>query len=91
MNGWSIERRKQQSAAIQSWHPWTSSTGARTPEGRATSSRNAFRYTHRKGWLFACWLGREANKLRAGKPYASMDECLMRAKQCGIHDSVFSS
>lgn len=25
---------------IHSWHPWTHSTGARTPEGRAISSMN---------------------------------------------------
>jgi len=28
--------------------PWTSSTGARTPEGKATSSRNAYK----GGWRY---------------------------------------
>ena len=41
MNGWTHERRAKQSAMIQQWRPWEHSTGARTPEGKALSSRNA--------------------------------------------------
>ena len=42
-NGWAQERRAQQSLKIRQWQPWTRSTGARTPEGKAASSRNAYR------------------------------------------------
>jgi hypothetical protein len=43
MRGWTPERRAQQSLKIRQWQPWTRSTGARTPEGKAASSRNAYR------------------------------------------------
>jgi hypothetical protein len=39
--GWTDERRANQAAAIRRWQPWTKSTGPRTIEGKATSSRNA--------------------------------------------------
>ncbi len=42
-NGWTQERRAQQSEKIQQWQPWTRSTGARTLEGKAAASRNAFK------------------------------------------------
>ena len=38
---WTTEERLRQSQLIQSWQPWNNSTGARTPEGKAVSSRNA--------------------------------------------------
>lgn len=40
---WTPEQRAQQSAKIRQWQPWASSTGARTAEGRAVSSRNAYK------------------------------------------------
>jgi hypothetical protein len=40
---WTPEQRAQQSAKIRLWQPWTRSTGARTPEGKARSSRNAYK------------------------------------------------
>lgn len=40
---WTPEQRAQQSAKIRQWQPWNKSTGARTPEGKATPSRNAFK------------------------------------------------
>jgi hypothetical protein len=42
-NGWTAERKAKQSALIQTWKPWDKSTGARTPEGKAVSSQNAFK------------------------------------------------
>src|SRR5215207_7854608 len=39
----SVERRIRQAALIQQWRPWERSTGPRTFEGKATSSRNAYR------------------------------------------------
>ena len=41
MRHWTIEERLKQSQLIQSWQPWNKSTGARTPEGKVVSSRNA--------------------------------------------------
>lgn len=40
---WTPEQRAQQSAKIKQWQPWARSTGARSPEGKAVSSRNAFK------------------------------------------------
>ncbi len=42
-NGWTAERRARQSQAIQRWKPWQQSTGAKTPEGKARSARNAYK------------------------------------------------
>ena len=43
MRGWTPERRLQQSLKIQQWRPWDDSTGPRTLEGKAVSSRNAYK------------------------------------------------
>lgn len=40
-SGWTDERRAKQSEAIRRWQPWNLSTGPRTDEGKARSSRNA--------------------------------------------------
>lgn len=40
---WTLEQRKQQSDKIRQWQPWLSSTGAKTHEGKARSSRNAYK------------------------------------------------
>ena len=42
-NGWTEERRQRQSELIQTWQPWTNSTGPRTAEGKTKSSQNAFK------------------------------------------------
>ena len=55
-NGWTPERKARQSQLIQSWQPWNKSTGARTTEGKAVSSRNA----HKGGVRSIC---REMNTL----------------------------
>jgi len=44
---WTSERRAKQSQAIRQWKPWSKSTGAKTPEGKAVVSRNAFKGGHR--------------------------------------------
>jgi len=44
---WTPERRAKQSQAIRQWKPWSKSTGAKTPEGKAVVSRNAFKGGHR--------------------------------------------
>lgn len=38
---WTLEQRLRQSEAIKRWRPWESSTGAKTPHGKAISSKNA--------------------------------------------------
>jgi hypothetical protein len=43
-NGWTEERRQRQRELIQNWKPWEKSTGAKTPQGKARSSRNAYKY-----------------------------------------------
>ena len=40
---WTIEQRKQQSLKIKEWQPWQHSTGAKTIEGKAKASRNAYK------------------------------------------------
>jgi len=40
---WTTEQRARQSALIHRWKPWARSTGANTPEGKAKSSRNAYK------------------------------------------------
>ncbi len=42
-NGWTPERRAQQSELIRLWKPWDRSTGPRTLEGKARVSRNAYK------------------------------------------------
>jgi hypothetical protein len=40
---WTEEQRAQQSLKIRQWQPWQHSTGAKTAEGKAKSSRNAYK------------------------------------------------
>lgn len=40
---WTPEQRARQAEQIRQWQPWNKSTGARTAEGKAVSSRNAFK------------------------------------------------
>ena len=41
-SAWTPERRARQAEIIRQTQPWKSSTGPRTPEGGAVSSRNAY-------------------------------------------------
>ena len=43
MRHWTTEERLKQSQLIQNWKPWDKSTGAKTIEGKAISSRNAYK------------------------------------------------
>ena len=42
-NGWTQERKDKMRLQIQRWKPWEKSTGAKTVEGKAKSSRNAYK------------------------------------------------
>jgi hypothetical protein len=46
-NRWTPERKARQAELIKAWQPWKQSTGAKTPEGKAAVSRNAFKGGHR--------------------------------------------
>lgn len=47
-SGWTPERRAKQAEAIRRNQPWLKSTGPRTAEGKAISSRNADRGGYRR-------------------------------------------
>ena len=40
---WTAEQRAQQAEKIRQWQPWQHSTGAKTIEGKARASCNAYR------------------------------------------------
>lgn len=44
MRHWTPEERQRQAELIRKWKPWEYSTGAKTPEGKARSSQNAFKH-----------------------------------------------
>ena len=43
MRHWTAAERQRQAQLIKQWQPWQHSTGARTLEGKAITSRNAFK------------------------------------------------
>ena len=43
MSGWTEEKRQAMRDRINQTKPWLKSTGAKTPEGKAMSSKNAFK------------------------------------------------
>lgn len=45
---WTPEQRAKQSLLIRSWKPWSKSTGAKSPEGKKVSSRNAVNFSCRE-------------------------------------------
>ena len=48
MNGWTTERRQRQAQLVKQWQPWKHSTGARTAEGKAKVSCNAYKGGYRE-------------------------------------------
>jgi hypothetical protein len=42
-----MERRAQQSRAIQRWKPWKKSTGPKSEEGKARSAKRGYKGGHR--------------------------------------------
>ena len=45
---WTTEQRERQAALIRTWAPWATSTGPKTPKGKAVSSKNAVSYSLRE-------------------------------------------
>ena len=50
---WTKEQKQKQSQLIQKWKPWKSSTGAKTPTGKARSSQNALKHGFRSAEAIA--------------------------------------
>ena len=50
-NGWTAERRARQAELIRTWKPWERSTGPRTAEGKAATSRNGWKGGTRAGLI----------------------------------------
>ena len=44
MRHWTPEERLKQAELIRKWQPWKQSTGAKTLQGKARSSRNAYKH-----------------------------------------------
>jgi len=64
-NGWTPERRARQAERIKQWQPWDRSTGPKTTEGKARSSRNAWKGGVREQLQTLCRVLREhARSLR---------------------------
>lgn len=40
---WTAAQRKEQGKKVRQWQAWKYSTGAKTPEGKAISSMNAYK------------------------------------------------
>lgn len=72
-NGWTAERRARQAEAIRRWQPWAKSTGPRSAEGKATSSKNAHRVTIYKCLKMATYLLKQRKRFDAGLPYDSRE------------------
>jgi len=65
---WTRERKARQAELIRTWKPWERATGPRTPDGKATASRNAFKGGH---WLMLRELSRMVNaEIRAARDLA---------------------
>lgn len=45
---WTDEQRARQAELIRTWEPWKTSTGPKTPTGKAVSSKNAVNYSCRE-------------------------------------------
>ena len=83
--GWTPERKAKQAQAIRQLQPWLKSTGAKTAEGKAVVSRNAYKGGHRP---YMRQLARElAEECRYSQRLVELTEkCLL--EQGGISNLV---
>ena len=81
-NGWTPQRRARQSALIHGWRPWEKAHGPVTPEGKKASSKNAHRFTQRKGLLLGIWLAKQKKAYLSGLPFASKATIARMFEQC---------
>ena len=90
MSRWTDEARARQSALIHSWKPWEQSTGAKTAEGKRIVSLNSTGHYWRERLRFACWLAKQAEHLRQGRPLKPLHEVVAesrrRARKFGLYD-----
>lgn len=63
MRHWTAAERQQQAVLIRQWQPWQHSTGARTIEGKAIASRNAYKGGERQQLKEISQLLRDAKQL----------------------------
>ena len=84
---WTDEQKARQAALIRLWKPWTHSTGARTPEGKAVSSKNVLRGNENRAKALALakeeLRGAEMKvfKLSRGKDKPWMDSIIRELKR----------
>ena len=57
-SSWTPERKLRQAEKIRTWKPWQQATGPRTPDGKATTAKNAYKGGH---WLMLRELSRMVN------------------------------
>lgn len=43
-HGWTSERRAKQAKLIQSWKPWSKSSGPKSLEGKLKASKNSYKH-----------------------------------------------
>ncbi len=51
---WTPEQKRRQAKLINDWKPWEQSTGAKTAQGKAIVSRNAYRGG---SWRITAYIG----------------------------------
>ena len=90
MPRWTNESRAKQAALIRTWKPWEQSTGAKTEAGKRIVAMNSQGFHGRERLRFACWLARQAEHLRQGRPlkplYEVVAESHRRARKFGLYD-----
>ena len=63
MRHWTARERQRQAVLIKQWQPWQHSTGARTLEGKAIASRNAYKGGERQQLKAISQLLRDAKRV----------------------------
>lgn len=90
MPRWTDEARAKQAALIRTWKPWEQSTGAKTEEGKRIVAMNSPGHYWRERLRFSCWLARQAEHARQGRPLKPFAEVVAesrrRARKFGLYD-----
>ena len=90
MPRWTNESRAKQAALIRTWKPWEQSTGAKTEAGKRIVSMNSPGRYFRERLRLACWIARQAEHMRQGRPLKPFDEVVAeshrRARKFGLYD-----
>jgi hypothetical protein len=80
---WNTEQKAKQSALIHNWQPWQHSTGAKTAEGKVSSSMNAHRGYFRRRVRLGKWLLRTKYNTSV-LTSALITEAIVRSDKFGI-------